>query len=86
MASTLIWRISEKKVYLPLCGEYRMRLNNENKYSVFCFVLSSAFTIFATAWRTTSILSRIWEKEKTLIWGVGNFSDDWVWEQGRQWP
>ena len=47
MASTLIWRISKKKVYLPLRDEYRMRFNNENKNYVFCYALSSAFTIFA---------------------------------------
>ena len=32
---------------LPLCGEDRMRLGNENKNFVFCFALLSAFTIFA---------------------------------------
>ena len=34
-------------LYLPLCGEYRMRFNNQNKNFVFCFVLYSAFTNFA---------------------------------------
>ena len=67
-----------------MCDEYRMRLNNEN--ILFCIVFGFHYICAQFTWRTTSILSRIWKKEKTLIWGVGNFSDDWEWEQGRQWP
>ena len=64
---------------LPLRGEYRMRLNNENKNLclLFCIVFGFHYICGKIQLENNNIILRLWEIEKTQIWGAGNSSDDW---------